>query len=358
MKKSSRYFTIAFIILFTFTAIFFSIEKNQKLFISWLDNIKGKDKEIVEMSYFMGSDLIYYNGRYVSWNGERVSYLDDRGEVLWSRTFLVESPKLKVKDGKIAVFSKEGEVFVYGMDGKPLIELKLEEPVFDVAILDKDLIVHLKTTDSEILELYDKNGSLIKQMVYKNESPVGYWRDQNGEINISIINLNSNVIKSRLQKDGDDEPIIQLEGDIILSSIPYGGSKLILTDEGIKLLKKGKLVWERDFPLIKDVVADGEDIYVLYGDNLELLDGHGETVKKATNPIDYKKIHIHGRYVILYGRRDLQVMRDGEILATYSTGGRIKWLDSQFNDLIVTMEEGISVMRIKDKEIIEEDNNE
>jgi hypothetical protein len=60
----------------------------------------------------------------------------------------------------------------------------------------------------------------------------------------------------------------------------------------------------------------------------------------------------------MYGNRDIEALRDGEIICSNSTGGRIKGLTSQFNDLIITMEEGISVMRIKDVEIKEQEDEQ
>jgi hypothetical protein len=354
--KSSRNILTFIVILFAFTAVFFSFERNQKLLVSWFDGFGGKEKELVETSFFMGGNLTYHNGRYLSWNGERISCLDNRGEVLWSRTFLIEQPQFRFSEGRIGVFSNEGEVYVYNMDGKPKIELKLEDPVFDVYILDSELVVHTKPEGKEILTIYGGEGETIDIRVFEGESPVACWRDSKGSLNISVIRLNQSGITSKLINDTAEEPILTMEGVVILTTYPYASSTLVLTDEGVKLYKKGKQIWDREYPLIKDLIIDGEDIYVLYGDNLEILDGDGKTIAKQTNSIDFKKLHIHGRYVIMYGKRDIQVLRDGETVVDYSTGGRIEGIKSQFNDLIVIMEEGVSIMRIKDIEVKEEDN--
>lgn len=356
MKKSSRNILAILMMLFAFTAVFFSFESNQKLLVRWFDGFGGKQKELVETSYFMGRDLTYHNGRYLSWNGERISCLDNRGEVLWSRTFLIENPQFRFSEGRIAVFSNEGEVYVYNMDGKPKIELKLEEPVFDVYILDSELVVHTKPENKEILTIYGGEGETTDSRIFEGESPVACWRDSKGSLNISVIRLDQSGITSKLITDTAEEPILTAKGVVILRTYPYGNSTLVLTDEGVMFFKNGDQIWEREYPLIKDLIVDGEDIYVLYGDNLEILDGDGETTAKQTNSIDFKKLHIHGRYVIMYGKRDIQVLRDGETVVEYSTGGRIESIKSQFNDLIVIMEEGVSIMRIRDVEVKEEEN--
>lgn len=350
MKRSSGILLSIFLILFGFTAVFFSFESNQKLLVSWLDDITEGEKEFVEMSYFMGDNLTYHNGRYFSWDGERISYLDYNSETLWSRTFLFEEPNLKIEGGRIAVFNREGEIYVYDTEGKEIFTKVLDHKIFDVRILGGDLGVHLKKDDGETIIVYGNDGSEKLRKEYSEEIPLGYWKNGKGDINFSVIETSKGSILSKLYTESEQEPILSVGDELILKTFPYGNGSIIMTDEGIKLFKSNQIQWEHDFPLIKDVAVDGTDIYVLYGDNLELLDKTGQTIKKVTNPIEYKGLHNHGRYVIIYGRRDISAFRDGEIICSYSTGGRIKGLSSQFNDLIITMEEGISVMRIKDVE--------
>lgn len=350
MKRSSGILLGIFIIMFGFTAVFFSFESNQKLLVSWLDDIGGVKKDFVEMSYFMGDDLTYHNGRYFAWDGERISYLDHDSETLWSRTFLFDEPKIRIEGGRIAVFSTEGGVYVYDAEGKEKFTLNIEGKIFDVKILDGDIGVHLKEDDGETIIIYDSSGSEKTRMEYYEEVPLGYWKDSKGDIEISVIDTANGAIISKLYSENGQKPITSVADELILKTIPYGNGSIILTDEGIRLFKSDENRWEHDFPLIKDVAVDGTDIYILYGDNLELLDKTGQTIKKITNSIEYKGLHSHGRYVVMYGNRDITALRDGEIICSYSTGGRIKGLSSQFNDLIISMEEGISVIRIKDVE--------
>lgn len=358
MKRSSGILLSIFLILFGFTAVFFSFESNQKSLVSWLDDIAGGENEFVEISYFMGDDLTYHNGRYFAWDGERISYLDHDSETLWSRTFLFDEPHLKIEGGRIAVFGLEGGIYVYDAEGKEIFTKNLEEKIFDVRILDGDIGVHLKKENGETIIVYGSDGSEKLRKEYSEEVPLGYWRDGKGEIKFSVIDMAEGVILSKLYSENDQEPILSVVDELILKTFPYGNGSIILTDEGIKLFKSNGIQWEHDFPLIKDIAVDGTDIYVLYGDNLEVIDKTGQTIKKTTNSIEYKGLHNHGRYVIMYGNRDITAFRDGEIICSYSTGGRIKGLSSQFNDLIITMEEGISVMRIKDIENKEQEEEQ
>ena len=358
MNRSSRITIAIFLLLFGFTAIFFSFESNQKHLVSWLDDIPGRDKELVEVSYFMGDDLTYHNGRYFSWDGEKISYLADDSEVLWSRTFLFDEPQLRIKDSMIAVFNNEGELYVYTTEGKERFSKDIEENIFDVRILQGDIVIHTKSDQGESLLVFNSDGTERLRKDFVSEIPLNYWKDSKGELSYSVIESSTNSIVSKLYTEKEEEPLYTIESELILKTIPYGSGSIILTDEGIKLHKRGQIQWEKAFPLIRDVAVDGEDIYILYGDNLELLDKSGQTVNKITNSIEYKGLHNHGRYVIMYGNRDLSVFRDGENKCSYSTGGRIKVLSSQFNDLIITMEEGISVMRIKDIENKEQEEEQ
>ncbi|MDX9917947.1 MAG: DUF5711 family protein [Gudongella sp.] len=348
MKKASRIAAIVIVAAFAITAIFFSFERNQKLAVSWFDSINSKDKEFLEESYFMGDDITYYNGRYIRWDGEKLTYLDNRGETLWSRAFLFEEPSMRISGGIIVIFGKNGELFAYGIDGKTRFELELEQNIFNVEILKKNILVHIKSNDMEKLVVFDLKGDEVASIGPTKNSFIGFWTDKKGIINYSDLRFKGNSMYSGIYTIKDSEAVVELKDEIIIRAISYRNSLLILTDEGIKLFSKKGIEWEKKFPLFKDAIVDGNDIYVLYGDNIELLSESGDTLVKETSSMDLKRLHKHGRYIIIYGKRDIIALRDGMITAEYSTGGKIKDIDHMFNDLIVTMEDGVSVMRLKD----------
>ncbi|WP_409228428.1 DUF5711 family protein [Gudongella sp. SC589] len=357
MKSLGRVILTIFILVIAGTMIFFSFEENQKWFVRYLDSFSTLEKEVVEIRHIPGEGIKYINGRYLAWNGEKMSVSDESGKILWERTFLMDDPRLVINDNLIGVFDRVGgEGVVINFNGQILTQIKEKAQIFSFRPGKEGHIVHIKEEGRDLLKIYGVDGEHRENLIFTNNYPIDYSLEADG-VKVTILELQDKGIGTKLVKytsEGEAE-LYDLRDLVIIKVLSVGNDRLIVTEAGIYLEMNGQVVWGRELPLLKDVLVDGNEIYAIYGDNLRILNKEGKTIHEATFGIDYVKLHAHGKYIILAGEKDLLVFRHMEQIASHSFNWKIVDLQSQFNDLIVTTENGVNIVRIEDKEVVEED---
>lgn len=357
MKSLGKIILIILIMTIAGTMIFFSFEENQKWFVRYLDSFSTREKEVVEISHIPGEGLRYINGRYLSWNGEKISVSDESGKILWERTFLMDDPLLVINDNLIGIYDRmSGEAIVINFNGEIITEIEENSQMFSFKPGKEGHIVHIKEEGRDLLKIYEIDGEHRENLIYTQNYPIDYSLEAEAA-RVTILELEDNGIGTRMVKytSQGEEELYELHDRVIIRVLSLGDDKLIVTETGVYLHRKGQVVWGRDLPLLKDVLVDGDEIYAIYGDNLKIINRDGETISENTFGIDYEKLHAHGKYIVLAGEKDLLVFRHKEKIADYSFNWEIVDMQSQFNDLIVTTQNGVNIVRIEDKEVTEEE---
>lgn len=351
MKKFGKIILILLIVFIAGTMIFFSSENNQIRFIRYLDSFNNGEKEVVQSQYISGDGIRYINGRYLLWNGEKITVSDETGKILWERTFLMDEAVLDIMDNLISVYDKlSGEIIVFNLNGQVLAQIQEDLPIFYFKTGKNGYFVHIKEEARELLKIYHRNGEHKKNLIFTKEFPIDYRLEDNSAI-VTLLLLDNDKLSTKIVsfKENDEEELLLLEDRIIVKVEDMGDNSLIVTDTGIYMYENGEAIWGRDFQLLQDVFVDGMDIYVIYGENLRILDKEGNIVHQETFGMDYDKIYPHGKYIILRGEKDILVFQHMELVATASFDTAILHIQSQFNDLVVTTEKGVNIMRIENK---------
>ncbi|WP_422485969.1 DUF5711 family protein [Gudongella sp. DL1XJH-153] len=352
MKRLGMVILILLILSIAGTMIFFSFEENQKWFVRYLDSFSNKGKQVVENAYIPGDGISYINGRYLVWNGEELSVSDESGKILWERTFLMDDPKLDIRDNLIGIYDRiSGEAMVFSFNGEILAQIEEESPIFSFKPSKNGHIVHIKEEARQVLKIYERNGEHRENIIFTKGYPIDYILEEES-ILVTVLDFQNKGINTkvlRYNEDGDQE-LYSIDDRIIIKVASMTKGNLIVADTGIYMQQNEDLVWGRDFPMLKDVLLDGNEIYVIYGDNLRILDDKGSTLRQETFGMDYNNLHNHGKYIILAGDKDILVLLHREPVASYSFNATIVDIQSQFNDLVITTENGVNIMRIEDKE--------
>ena len=318
MNKLGKAILILLTVFVIGTMIFFSFENNQIRFIRYLDSFKSSEKEVVESEHISGNGLRYINGRYLLWYGGKATVSDETGKTLWERTFLMDDPVLDITDNLISVYDKSrGEIIVFNLNGQVVGQIKEDSPVFCFKTSKNGYLVHIKEEERELLKIYDRNGEHQKNLIFTNEFPIDYRLEENFTT-VTLLSLDNNKLSTRVVsfKENNEEELFLLDDRIIVKVEDMGKNNLIVTDGGIYMYENDEVIWRRDFQLLQDVFVDGMDIYVIYGDNLSILDQEGNTVYQETFGMDYKKIYAHGKHIILRGEKDILVFQHMEQVAS------------------------------------------
>lgn len=348
-RKFIGVFAILFIIVI-FLLVFFSFEGNQKKFVELLDKLDNTEKEVIEVKNISGSNFQYINGRLFTFNGEKLTSMDMEENLLWQKTFLVPNLIFTNNTSKMCVYNKEvGEVYVYNTNGETLFELKLDKEIFLVRLFEKGLSIHSKDESKDQITFYDYDGEIIKDLNYNDTFLVNYYMERDYIYTSEIIYKTNGFQSNFIKLENDNKSVeLDLENQIPIRREKIGSNFTYLTDEGVIFTKGDKIIWKKNYPIIKDLLVDGEEVYVLYGDNFEVLNKSGEQLQKFTLALNYNKIYQHGKYIILVGDKDIILYRHREEVAKFYFLRKIKDINSQFNDLVLTLEDGVSVLRIED----------
>jgi len=356
MKSFRKIILTILILAVAGSMIFFSFEENQKWFVRYLDGFSTQEKEVVEIRNIPGEGLRYINGRYLSWNGEKMSVSDESGKTLWERTFLMDDPELVINDSLIGVYDRlSGEGFAINFNGEVVTHIEEDSNIFSFKPGKEGHIVHIKEEGRELLKIYGMDGMHRENLIFIDNYPIDYTLES-GAARVTLLELEKDGVATRMvsyTSEGEEE-VYFVPDRVIVKVLSIGSERLIVTETGIYLQKKDQVVWGRDLPLLKDVLVDGDEIYAIYGDNLRIIGRDGETISEETFGIDYERIHAHGKYIVLAGEKDLLVFRHMEQIASHSLNWGIVDIRSQFNDLIVTTQNGVNIVRIEDKEVEDE----
>lgn len=351
MKKMKMVIIILIILLTLGGTLFFSREENQKKLVHYIYSFDKSDKKFEIVKSYETEGIEYLNGRFLEWDGEKLTVLDSSKKVLWTKTFLLESPKMLLNENRVVIYDQEsGMLYLYNGNGETLLEYDLEMPVFNIKVSDSGLIVHLKLEGGEKLLYYNLERKEWEEVNFADTFPLDYWINNSDNLMYTQIELKEDGLISELYEKKVDniELKANLKDRLILKVLAFKQGYIILTETGIVKINDNGEYFTRDYDLVHDILIDGEEIYFLYGDNLEILNSSLETVHKKTYALSYTKLHRHEKYILLYGEKNIVALFNKEDKAEYAFGTSILNIKSQFNDLIVTLKTGVFTMRIED----------
>ena len=351
MKKLKTIVFILIILLIVGMTLFFSREENQKKLVNYIYSFDKTQKEFHIGEIYEKEGIYYLNGRFLEWNSEKLTLLDANEKVLWTKTFLFENPKIILNENRIVIYNEEtGLLYLYNGNGETLLEEDLQKPIFNIKVSDQGLILHLKLEESEELLNYNFDTNKWDKVSFIDTFPLDYWINNSNNLMYTQVKSKQNHLSSEVYEKTLDSTVLktELKDSLILKVLNFKGGYIILTDTGIVKIKSGEDSIVKDFDLVHDLLIDGDEIYILSGDNLEVLNSDLERVHKKTYVLSYTSLHRHEKYILLYGEKNIVALFNKEDKAEYAFGSGIQNVTSQFNDLIVTLKTGVYTMRIKD----------
>lgn len=358
MRKTKTVFIILIILLILGTTLAFSREENQKKLVNYIYSFDKSEKEFHIAKSYVKENIEYLNGRFLEWDGEKLTVLDETKKELWTKTFLLDNPIMILNENRIVIYDQEsGLVYLYNGNGETLLEYDLEKPIFNIKVWDQGLIAHLKLEDKEKLLYYNLGGDTWQEVSFINSYPLDYWISNSNNLMYSQVELEEDHINSKLYEKLTEttELRVDLKDKLILKAVSFKEGYIILTDTGLVRIDKKNEDLSKDYDLVYDILVDGEELYILYGNSLEVLNSDFQTVYKKTYGLSYTRLHRHEKYILLYGEKNIIALFNKEEKAEHTFGSGIKNIHSQFNDLIVTLKTGVYTMRIKN---IEEESEE
>lgn len=354
-KKTSKGFKLL-LIIFLIIGLFFIKEENQQKVINIFNNMSSKEKTLRYNKIYQVEEeesLYYYKGSIAKWNENSISFLDKDGNNIWTKEFNFMFPKVISCDKNIYIMDKySGDIYSLDNKGNTVSRSQINAPIFNLIEDNNLVLVHIKDEGLEKLNILDKDGKVITDKEAKNI--LTYSASENGsKYLISSIHINNGELSSKLDYltiSNEEIYSVVIPSEIILFTQIVGNKIIALTDTSLNMIENSEIGWSTDYPLIKDIYVNKEEVLLLYGDNIETINLKGETINKITFGVEYNKIVPMGKYITLYGDNNILVLESGEELIKLKTDKDIIDIKGDNNIIAIHYIDGIEIYDIVGKD--------
>lgn len=320
--------------------IFFMKKENQDILKNTFRTITIKEKSLVPITKLPMKDvddINIYDDIIALWKDGKLSFLKEKGDVFWEKDFHFNQPHIKYGKDTIYISDKStGDIYFINNKGETIKRVQLDEELFNIKVDDNSLIVHIKNTDLETINIIDKEGeSIRKHSTSYNILTYGINNNHSNYL-LSTLILEKDKIFSELSTyliDGKEVNKIQFPNEIVIYSQFVKDDIISLTDKSLYFIKEGKIQWKKQTPLISDIYIEKDYIYILYNGHLEKINYQGRTENKMKLNENYNKIIPFGKGLVLYGENNLIGIQDSmeifrlvskdEILGVYEIKGNL-----------------------------------
>lgn len=319
-KTNHRGFKI-FIIIFLLSSLFLLKEENQEKLIKIFDSIGGKEKVLRLNHSFKHNgdieDINFYDGNIIKWTNSKISFMKTDGTIILEKQFNFQDPSIYFGDKYIYALDKStGDIYSFNKNGDTIDRIQLNKEIFNIKECYNNLIYQTKSMNMESLSILDKDMVLIGNYTYEDNNILTSSTNKDGSLNtIAILNFKEDILKSQIESYGENNSKIislDIEGEIVVYLKNIEDDNLVaLTDRAVYFINNGKLMWKKQFELIKDIYISQDKIFILYSNYLETIDFEGRTLNKVGFSEEYKKIVPMNNKIIIYNDYNL-ILIDGD----------------------------------------------
>lgn len=293
-----------------------------------------------------------YNDKILNWNGQSLEIFSLDGILLEKKDIEFENPNMVFGKEKLYLINKsQGDIYI--LDENLEIGEKIEghKGIFNLKEEGKAMIVHSKSQDREEIIFMDfMGGELFRNVELKNI--LTYSIDENNSRYL-VSNFNmGDAMESKVNiynMDGKLENTMSFPGEIILFTEFIEKGNLLLSNLSLYATDGVEIIWEKSIPFIKDIKVVDREIYVLYDNNLDIMNFQGEIKEKFVFSKEYNKIFVSKNLGILYGSHDVLGIKSGEKIFEYEIKDEIQNLYG-YGDLIgIRIDDRIDLYNLKNK---------
>lgn len=297
--------------------------------------------EVVEETGVQNSsmiDYINYQESLLKYSKDGATYVDEKGEAVWTETFAMKMPKADACGEYVAIADLNGnDVYIFDTEGK-VSSTALPYKVCDIAVASQGTFaVILESEKENYINLYDKKGEQISEIqttIDKSGYPMDIDLSENGEKLFSTyLSLDGATVKNGLaaynfgpvgQSENADRMMggYQLEGTIAPkvefldnnTICAFGDNQFIIYSMREKPSEKAKIVFETE---VRSVIYNEEYIGVVIPNEnekksdapyvLELYNTNGRRVMTKYIDFDYQKVRLSNDEIIFTGGTESRI---------------------------------------------------
>lgn len=326
-------------------------------------------------------DYVAYQKSLLKYSRDGATYVDEKGEAVWTETFAMKMPAADVCGDYVAIADLNGnDVYIFDKEGK-VSSTAMPYMICDIAVAGQgEFAVVLKGENENYINIYDRKGSQImerKTAIDQNGYPLDVDLSVNGEkLFSSYLSINemgeleSKLTASNFGEVGQNENADRIVGayqleDTIVPKVEFlndntvcafGDNQFIIYSMKEKSSKKATIEFDSE---IQSVVFNSQYVgVVLLNDKgkseapyvLKLYNTSGhETLSKEID-MDYENVRMDEKEIIFTGGNECRVFTvTGKTKFSYTFSKAIKDLvpTGYSRRYIVLYENGSEVIKLK-----------
>lgn len=349
-KKIHKGFKIFILILAVLALILMNAQTREKL-LAFINGFNGKNLELTLDIQYQGENLFYYQDTLIRWQNKTITYFNDDGSNKWVKKYDFVDPEMILGQKAIYIMDKStGDIYLMDNKGDTLSRIQINKPIFNLKEFNDNIIIHAKGQEGpEGIYIFNKSGNPVAD-TETNDSILTYAINKDKYAYSTLI-ASETELKSILYLNsitGEEEYTIELPSEIILfTEILNKDDIILLTNNRLLLVKNGEVNWSKGHSGIKDIIVKNNEINLLNGNILEVYDFSGEVKTKINLSIDCNKLMSLGKYIIVYGNKELAVLQNhNEILKYIGEEDILKVLGNNNYIAMIYMDK-VNVYKIK-----------
>lgn len=355
-NKNHKGFKI-FALLLLIGIIFFMNKDNQVDFIEAYKSLTIRDKTLEKVQSIELDKNVervgLFNKNIAIWSGSKLSIIDIDSNLLLEKQFNFETPDVIFGDNDSYIMDKStGDVYIINNKGETIERVVLDKRINNLIEDENNLIVHTKSDEEENLVILSNMGAFLRVHPIEDMDILTYNLDKYGDKYL-ISNL---MIEDKLKSevyiysiDGELLNTNKIDNEIIIFTEFVNDDLIALTDKCLYYIRDEEIYWRKSLSNIKDIILKDEEIYILYGQNLEIIDLEGRTIEKLIFTEHLNRISAYDKLLLLWGNYDLLGIQSNKEILKYKQNELIKDIIINKDYLGLVDNSGIHLFEIKNK---------
>ena len=356
INKSHKGFKI-FVLLLLIGVLFFINKDNQGKLIKAYKSLTIRQKsleKIESISLDSGiNEVGLFDKNIALWGNNKLSIVDINNDLVLEKQFNFENPDIVFGQKSSYIMDKSiGDIYIINSKGETVERVGLDNSINNLIEHEDNVIIHTESEEKENLVLLDTNGVFFRIHPIENIDILTYTFDKKNEKYL-ISNLNiEDELRSEIQIysiNGELLDKVQIPNEIIIFTEFVNEDLIALTDRCLYYIKDGKVFWKKTFSDIKDILLNNNEIYILYGENLEILDIEGRIISKLSFNKKYSRMKNFDKYLLIYGDNNLIWIQGSKEILDYKHSTDIKDIVINRNYLAIMDDSNLHLFKVINK---------
>lgn len=355
-NKNHKGFKI-FVLLLLVGVLFFINKNNQLKFIQAYKSLTTREKSLKKIKSIDINEsdfkIEWLNRNIAKWSGTKLSIMDIEDNLILEKQFDFDNPDAVFRKDRIYIMDKSsGDIYILDNEGQTIERVELEKSINNFKEDENEIIVHTKSEVEENLVFLNTKGVFLRIHPIEDMNILTYDADKNYERYLISNLIIEDALKSEIyifSINGELIDTVHITNEITVFTKFVNDDLIALTDKCLYYIKDSKIFWKRTFSDIKDILLNDNGIYILYGDNLELIDLEGRTIEKFELTKYYNNLKDFGRNIFLIGYNNLIGIQGNKIIIEYNHDTGIKDIVVNRNYLGIIDDSNLHLFEVNNK---------